>query len=330
MLALLPGSAMAASVAHCTFVPTTTNVEFGSVTVPRDTAIGSTVGNPVTVSVTVSCPAAPSTYVYDLVYSSARSMATSVPNTWTTSIGGLGVRAVNLDWATGVVFSTKGPGTPYYSFAPSYTGQSSPFIRAYRLSFQLIKLVGSFSISGGSISETLVGGFSDYFHTTNGSLQEMNPNGFSALLTDHAALAVSGCSVQTASVAVTLPVVARSALAGVGTTAGAKPFAIDVACPSGITSYVTFTDVNNSANTGSALTPGPGSNAAGVAVQLVMNGTLVQYGPASSAANTNHQMLIGSVSGTRSLSMQARYVATASTVSPGSINSQAVFTMSYQ
>jgi type 1 fimbria pilin len=97
--------------------------------------------------------------------------------------------------------------------------------------------------------------------------------------------------------------------------------------------YITFTDNNNPTNHSNALSLASGSSASGVGIQIVQNGSPVSLGPDSSVAGNLNQMFVGSSAGSGSVvrvPFGGRYVKTSNTMTAGSANGVATFTMSYQ
>lgn len=140
------------------------------------------------------------------------------------------------------------------------------------------------------------------------------------------------CLVTTPSLTVSLPTVTTTDFGIVGSTAGPTSFQIGLNC-SGVAAKVgiTFTDNTNPANTGTTLSPTSSSSATGVGIQILNAGNPVGYGPDSSVAGNPGQILLGSISNTiTNLPFSARYVKTATNVTPGSVNGVATFTMTYQ
>jgi len=97
--------------------------------------------------------------------------------------------------------------------------------------------------------------------------------------------------------------------------------------------YVTLTDATNPTNTSQVLSLTPTSQASGVGVQILNGTTVLGYGPDSAAPGNTNQWYAGNIAvGTSrfTIPLSARYVQTGATVTPGTANAQATFTMSYQ
>ena len=102
-----------------------------------------------------------------------------------------------------------------------------------------------------------------------------------------------------------------------------RPFAISLNCPQGTRVLVTATDNNNPNNRGNRLSLNSNAVAKGVAVQLTQaNGQDLFLGQATAFTAVND--------GPLDISFSARYVATSTTLTPGSANSTATFTLAYQ
>lgn len=147
------------------------------------------------------------------------------------------------------------------------------------------------------------------------------------------------CSVTTPSVTVPLGSVLRKTFTGVGSTSTAVPFNLQVTCAGGVAGssskiYVTLTDAANPGNTSQVLSLTPGSTTAtGIGIQVLKGTTVLGYGPDSEAPGNTNQWQAGTASaGTSTLNipLSARYVQTSASVTTGSANAAATFTMSYQ
>lgn len=147
------------------------------------------------------------------------------------------------------------------------------------------------------------------------------------------------CSVSNKNILVNLGNVPRSQLTNIGDTSPEQGFNITINCdteynfPAGI--YVTFTDDSNngSGNNSNVLPLDAQSTAKGVGVQILYKDQPVSYGPDSSMAGNEHQILLEKLNtlpvSSHTYNFKARYISTGP-VSGGSANSRATFTMSYQ
>lgn len=147
---------------------------------------------------------------------------------------------------------------------------------------------------------------------------------------------VPTCKVTTPSVVVPMGNVHASSFTGVGSTSPAKPFNILLTCSGGTSGattgvYMTLSDVTNPGNRGDTLTLSSDSTAKGVGIQVLDGTTVIKYGADSDQSGNLNQWYIGSVTnGSYTNSLTARYVQSASKITPGSANALATFTMSYQ
>jgi type 1 fimbria pilin len=129
------------------------------------------------------------------------------------------------------------------------------------------------------------------------------------------------CSVNTTPINVTLPTVSVGAMASVGATAGTTPFAIALTCSSGATLDIELDYAGTASNITGVLTKTSGSSA-GVGLRLLDQ----NYNPVVFGATT----VVGSTpTGALSIPYYAQYYRTG-TVTAGSINASATFTLSYQ
>ncbi|RQO60197.1 hypothetical protein DBV14_06415 [Variovorax sp. KBW07] len=147
--------------------------------------------------------------------------------------------------------------------------------------------------------------------------------------------AVLQCTVTTPQITVPLGSIPKTAFSGIGSSAGTKPLSIDLACAGGDPGNtkavnVTLTDNTNPANRSTTLSLTSGSMATGVAIQLLNGQAVLGYGPDSNAASNPGQWFAGNAGdGVFHISLSARYIQTAGTITPGSANGRATFTMNY-
>ncbi|WP_075182350.1 fimbrial protein [Pantoea sp. 1.19] len=152
-------------------------------------------------------------------------------------------------------------------------------------------------------------------HAADGTIQ------FTGNITDTACVVETASSSQT----VALGTVASTAFSSAGSTAGAKPFTINLSnCPAAVTSAaVRFDGSLNTANS-SILALNSGEDAAnvGVAIYEQDSSTLIPIGSDSASFPL-------SASGINTLNFVAKYYATATPVGAGSANATASFTIAY-
>lgn len=148
---------------------------------------------------------------------------------------------------------------------------------------------------------------------------------------------VPTCAVSTPLISVPLGNVSVKEFSGVGTPSSTtRAFNIALQCSGAVNGaytnvYTTLTDQTNPANVSDTLALSAGSTASGVGIQVLNGAALVKYGPDSSAAGNMNQWWAGTATnGTFNIALTARYVQTSPTVTPGSANGRATFTMSYQ
>ncbi|MEI5999724.1 type 1 fimbrial protein [Paraburkholderia bengalensis] len=146
--------------------------------------------------------------------------------------------------------------------------------------------------------------------------------------------AVPTCSVTTTDITVSLPTVSVSAFKGVGATAGTTPFGLSLNCASNAKPSISLTDAAAPSNESNVLTLSAGSTAAGLGVQVLYQMQPLPLGPMSyvytGGTPVTNVTALGTRSGAASVSFTARYIQTAPSVNPGTVNAVATFTMSYQ
>ncbi|WP_422526320.1 fimbrial protein [Serratia fonticola] len=152
-------------------------------------------------------------------------------------------------------------------------------------------------------------------------------------------LTITARTCQLASAAVqnvTLPPVAKSQFSGVGSSPNVgQNFLVSTQCEEGVNLYATMTDATNPTNTGNILTPGEGTTASGVGVQILRNDIPVAFGPDASAAGNLNQWYIGSAASGPGIypfiiPLKARYVQTAANMTAGAVKARTTITFSYQ
>ncbi|MBP0592720.1 type 1 fimbrial protein [Paraburkholderia sp. LEh10] len=194
---------------------------------------------------------------------------------------------------------------------------------------------GSFELV--KTSDAVVGtfGFSAMVHVQN---QEWANNGAQASSTVSFKYTVTGtavptCSVTTTDVAVSLPMVSRSAFTGVGATAGTTPFGISLNCASNAKPSISLTDAAAPSNQSNVLTLSGDSTAGGLGVQVLYQMQPLPLGPVSYAysgsAPVTNVTSLGTRSGDTSVAFTARYIQTAPSVNPGTVKAVATFNLSY-
>ncbi|MFC0226906.1 fimbrial protein [Serratia aquatilis] len=135
---------------------------------------------------------------------------------------------------------------------------------------------------------------------------------------------------------VALPKVTKSQFSGVGSSPNVgQNFIVSTQCEEGVNLYATMTDATNPANSGNILTPGEGTTASGVGVQILRNDIPVAFGPDSSAAGNMNQWYIGSADSGPGIHpfiipLKARYVQTAASMTAGAVKARTTITFSYQ
>ncbi|QEM80330.1 fimbrial protein [Halomonas binhaiensis] len=151
-----------------------------------------------------------------------------------------------------------------------------------------------------------------------------------SLVINTVSCSVTSPSEQTA----VLPVVGNSEFFGAGsTTSASASFQFSLNCPPEVALHAVMTDGVNPGNTSDTLTLTSDSTASGVGVQIFREGqaTPIAFGPDSPVAGTVNQWFVGTGSNSYVLPFEARYVqTTGNRVTPGTVNSLATITFSYQ
>jgi type 1 fimbria pilin len=300
-------------------------ISFGTLTVPRDTPVGTAIGPVRSSTVSVNCPSNPGTVPpynngwYIQYYPQLTSSA--VVGAWNTGIAGIGIKVVDVTYGN-TTLSTLALGKWGDFGAPITT--TAAFQGSFTFSYQLVKTAAQVTTGGAVNIPQLLTLVSHNIpaNITSPALVTLSVNNTSIVATT--------CTVTTPSVSVALPTVNASALSPVGTTVGNTNLSIGLSCQAGANVYVTLTDATAPGNTTSNLTLASGSTATGVALRLLnSSGTVVSYGPDSAVAGNPNQWLVGASASTTRIPLTAQYISTG-TVGPGTVKGLATFTMSYQ
>ncbi|WP_185219054.1 fimbrial protein [Paraburkholderia dinghuensis] len=245
----------------------------------------------------------------------------STYNTYPTGISGIGVRIRFYNWtcANGTANTTN--------WFPVYcTANWSPStVSAFALTVEFVK-TGPVTAGG-----TVTGLFSQW--TTNAANALWANTYWSNTITFN--VAVPTCTVTTPNISVPMGSVPANSFASVGSVSDSQPFNISLNCAGGVGSsytnvYTTLTDVTDPSNLTNTLTLNASSTARGLGIQVLNGTTPINFGPDSSVAGNPSQWFVGSMqNGSHNIPLSARYIRTG-TVTPGTANGSATFTMSYQ
>ena len=128
-------------------------------------------------------------------------------------------------------------------------------------------------------------------------------------------------STESANQTVILPTVTVRSLASAGNTAGLTSFHLDLSCAAGVSVSMTLESVAGDSGVNSVL--GSTGTSSGVGIQIL---------DATYTAVTLHDThkLIDSTTGNATIQFFAQYYRLSSGLNPGSVNSAAIVTMSYQ
>ncbi|MFL9945655.1 fimbrial protein [Paraburkholderia agricolaris] len=301
------------------------SVNLPSVNVPANLAVGQTIpGATAAFSIPVTCTINPGGNWYITVSPSAAiSLVPGYSDVYTTTGMGAGVGFRMRNAAGTTMAPTSYVGTPStFDMGPAKLGAN-----VVQGTFELVKTgtaaTGSF-------------GFSDFMHVPNSEFANGGSAASSTISFRYTVIAnaVASCSVTTMNVAVSMPDTRISQFNGIGTTAGATTFNLGLQCDVNAKPSVSFTDSAMPSNQTNALTLASGSTASGLGVQLLYQTIPVQFGWASYSYTTSNTptttgVSLGARSGTQSIAFQARYIQTATSVTPGTIRALTTFTMNY-
>jgi len=219
------------------------------------------------------------------------------------------------------IFPTGIPGVGYRVTHPS----TATYLTAF----------GGGSIAAGSYNLSVTSGF-ELVKTgpiANGSVLNSGTLGFwqfdTGLIVENFNLAnpvtfVTACSVNTATINVTLPTVSNTAFNGVGTVAGATVVPISLNCTAGSQLSIQFDTATPASGTTGVIAPSIGSTRAkNIGVQLTdQNFAPVTFGTPALVGTTPDGLFM--------LTYYARYYQTAAPVTAGTVSATATFTLTYQ
>jgi len=307
------GHAHAQQAPQCTITNSLAIASFGTVTVPRDAALGSAIGPPVTSTVSVTCPAVPTAGFYLQYVSYVNRSALS--DVWETGMAGIGVRvSVSPGWV--ISDSVK---SDFANAVPANT----PYSQVLTFTWQLVKTAAQVSAGGPLTTGKLLALMSHNIAANQTSPTVSGPS------IGNTSIVPVTCSVKTPSIAATLPTLAANKLKPIGTTAGRTAFAIGLSCAAGAKVYVTLTDATTPGNRTNLLTLATGSSAGGVQLQVLDPDVPVRFGADSALPGNANQWLIGDSANLASIPLAVQYVSTGD-ATPGTVRGLATFTLSYQ
>ncbi len=294
----------------------------GTVSVPLNAAVGTVLydsGTVQTPALKIDCASGG----YQTVgYMSARSLVPGYTDTYQTGVAGIGIKVQWGNWQSDSVPWTSSyvivAGTPATSVAyPAASYGLGPMGR-FRVQLVVTGPVGSGTLN---LPTTLVQ--AKYDSLVVGQLNLTNGT---------ASVQAQACKVTTPTIPVPMPTARLKDLPSVGSTTGTKSFSLDLNCNAGVALYVTLSDASTPSNSSKTLSLSSDSTAKGVGYQIAYSGSPAAFGTDSATAGNINQFSVSSgktVGGPVSVPLTVNYVRTA-TISPGTANAKATFTMSYQ
>jgi type 1 fimbria pilin len=144
-------------------------------------------------------------------------------------------------------------------------------------------------------------------------------------------VSATGCTVLTKTANVDLGTVDVRTLPAVGSTSPSGTFNVSLYCDQKVSVNATLSDQTHPANYSSAVSLTSDSNASGVGVQFLYNGTVLALGADSSASGNLNQFFIQTTDQAQTLNLpfEARYIRMGD-IEPGTANALAGITFSYQ
>lgn len=282
--------------------------------------------------------AAGNAHVYG-IYTTGRYVSTiDGRRVYGTNIPGIGY-AVGVDgsiFAGGATFSCNyhtppswiGEPDGHYANEPyspnSYFNCSSSLVSGYSATFYLQFYKISHPVSSGTLDLSHQIYSAVYFSPSNGTIYGKLP-----LITTPSNIINTSCTNTISPNPVNLPTINAGQLPFLNSTAGTANFNINTTCPNTTNLHITFTDKNNTGQTGSILTPDSSSTTKGVGMQLSYNSNIVRYGPDMVSSGNTNQFFLNTFSGQQNFPFAASYIRTGA-ILPGTLSTTATFTFSYQ
>ncbi|EIF35492.1 P pilus assembly protein, pilin FimA [Burkholderia sp. Ch1-1] len=295
------------------------SVDFGTVTVPHDAQVGTSIGPPMSTTLRVSCPNNVNAggNGYYLKFDAYAGVDATVHDVWDTNLTGIGIRVTDVTYNNSVLSKTRSG-----DFGPA-VASGTTYNADYVFTYQFVKT--SAEASSGQILNFPLALLKSHDIAHNVDSAVLN-----TLSIGTATIAASTCDVTTPSLGVPLPPVAINAFPVRGATAGNTNFTIDLSCQAGSNVFVTLTDATDSGNTTSNLTLTGDSTASGISLRVLdSSGSPVSFGPDSAAPGTTNQWLVGPSANTTGIPLTAQYISTGK-VEPGTVRGRMTFTLSYQ
>ncbi|WP_167014899.1 fimbrial protein [Candidatus Pantoea multigeneris] len=297
-ISLIPEDAMAACTRNAG--PGTRNISFGSITLQRDSPVGSVIARTTANSQGLATWTCTTTWSYRGRINNFPTISSYGNNVYNTNINGVGIRIKHGD-------QVNGP----YPFAKSLAWgkwTSTGIITA-----ELIKTktgaVGSGALTNGRLVTTLA---------DNVELFYINLTGTNRIIP-------LACSVTNSSIIVPMKRVLSSEFTGIGSTAASTTFSIPLDCDVNTRVNITLDGIaDSSARPGviALTTSSTDTVASGVGLQVLHKSRPVSLGTV---------LPIGTIStsGKYTIPLEARYYQTATRVRGGLANATANFTMTY-
>lgn len=290
----------------CTSItPQDSSIDFGNITVQRDTPIGTVLFHqaPSITEKYVSGCTNPLTLGFTMLYNSGV-LSSYGNNVYNTNVIGVGIRVSN---------------NPYFFSNPMYItsyNSSSNYMKYFGGMVELIKTgdITSGNLLAGDVAKISILGEDTLYHdglkiATNGGL-----------------IAVLACSINTTNIQVPLDDVLASDLTLIGTTAKPKIFNVGLNCDAGarVNAMLTGTRNTDTATAGVLQLTNAGSAgvATGVGIQILYNNIPL--------ALNNNIVLKTSVGGQEAFPFTAQYYQTKNTTTAGSANAMATLNLTYQ
>jgi type 1 fimbria pilin len=340
-------TAIAAANPSCSGGPSG-SITLPSVTVPSSTAVGTLLGNPVTVTATFNCTGVPSVpasnggtnaagiQAFNLAATQLYPQQLPSPSntninvlTFSTNVAGIGVQLTINPGMSGydVTPGDQQSGAYMVGDAPAPNGSLTVTYTA-----QLVVInnnggqVGYGNIQGSTLLTYYwyVRGCQSVSGGCNGK-QVSTSLGTTLSLNGGAVVSLPTCSINTGSQnqTVVLPAISTNTLTGTGSVSGRTAVPIGLTCQSGANLSLTMTSTQANATAGVMNNLTGTGYATGVGVQLLdQNRTPIPW---------NTALAIGVVSaGALNLSYYAQYYETGTSVTIGKVSGKATFTVTYQ
>jgi type 1 fimbria pilin len=152
----------------------------------------------------------------------------------------------------------------------------------------------------------------------------------STLTLSYTVAAIPTCSATVPSLQVQLPKVSRSSISSLNATSARTGFNLALTCDANAAPTLTFSDSTNPANGTDRLSLTSSSTASGIALQLLSARQPIVFAASGApGGGTAVKPASQASAGQVNVPLEVQYIRNSTTISPGTVNAIATFTLSY-